>query len=1251
MLAASKRPRFQQTGEALEASRVRDPNPEPAGALHTFDQQDAPTLDNARPVEIMDSVLPFDVEPSTFSDAWPMAETLASNILASRDVPTRDDIASLFDLLPHKAPPRGMPEKGAAFTCGAFAQGPLFGLHVGSRKYPKVCRLLASFVRSLEPGFIFTTISLFLNVRTHVHVDSRNDHRPNLVAGISDFTGGEIVVESPGGAASFSGGDSVGGARKLPVSGTHVTFEAYKLKHETAPWVGNRLVLVAFSVPGVTRLCKGDVAVLEDQGFQLPEHDETSTNRPPTLLEPKSDLSKTTSKLQGCTLRDIKFVELFCGTGGVCAAMKKQGFGHCLGIAPRVTGHTLCPVLPLDLRVASQQSLMWDVLSRKGVLAVHICPPRNSPPLCALAAQVVAWCHEQGMLVSVENAASSPVWSGPVLKACQSLGFHKTTLHQCMFGSSHRKHSVLYHNFPQVRRLCLLCDDQHSHAPWDHCPDGPVSAYPSGLCKGLALSFADCFAAFGCVQHVVRLSARSAELDDITLSRAAQVASGKQPKGKRIPPLVPSRRGVVTLRGPGVSMPPTGVLDSYFTLPADLQSNPAMPGLPAGSKCLRSVLLGGGSELVREMVFSVPKTPEEFVLQACQARHPRHMLSGIPPELHSTVQTCASQSYASVARRRTEVLRKWTLRAQELQGSPDPDPPVGHCAQILQGKDLRLFDEMLNAAGHKDGDLAAHVRRGFDLMGPLPVSNVMPRKNTFATLTPAEVRESSAEVGKAIWNSCKATPVDEIAHEVHRLTLEEAQKGWLQGPLQEPPPAGSVLTRRFGVKQTSTKADGTVVDRVRPIDDYTESQVNLTNSSEESIDPHSIDVIASGICARILARPAASSPEDLFARTIDLRKAYKQLPISAASLPDAYLCVYDPVRKAPAVYRTLVLPFGARAAVQGFCRCSYAIWLIGVVLFLMHWTCFFDDFFLVSGRDESEHLHWVQHSLFTLLGWETSSDKDAGFSCLARVLGVVVSFSDIKAGLLSVSNTEHRKKDVAALIDKMVNTGLASAHEVAVLRGRLMFADNQVFGRRSKQCFLTLTRASARKKQVAVKGDLLHALLFLRDRVLLGEPRRIEAKVRKKLCIFTDASHEAEGGGLGGIMYDSAGQILEWFSEWLSGEDLVPFGSQDKEGIIYELELFAAIRGAEHLLRNTRHHDVVLFCDNEAALACLIGGRADGEVAAALLSKLIELEESHDICFWFEWVASQCNPADAPSRRDVRNLPSAARTRLRSLKP
>jgi hypothetical protein len=44
----------------------------------------------------------------------------------------------------------------------------------------------------------------------------------------------------------------------------------------------------------------------------------------------------------------------------------------------------------------------------------------------------------------------------------------------------------------------------------------------------------------------------------------------------------------------------------------------------------------------------------------------------------------------------------------------------------------------------------------------------------------------------------------------------------------------------------------------------------------------------------------------------------------------------------------MVLPFGARAAVMGFCRTSYAIGRIGVVVFNLHWTVYFDDFFLVA---------------------------------------------------------------------------------------------------------------------------------------------------------------------------------------------------------------------------------------------------------------------------------------------------------------
>ena len=186
-----------------------------------------------------------------------------------------------------------------------------------------------------------------------------------------------------------------------------------------------------------------------------------------------------------------------------------------------------------------------------------------------------------------------------------------------------------------------------------------------------------------------------------------------------------------------------------------------------------------------------------------------------------------------------------------------------------------------------------------------------------------------------------------------------------------------------------------------------------------------------------------------------------------------------------------------------------------------------------------------------------------------------------------------------------------------------MFADNQVYGRRARQVFTVLSKAYARKKQTIIKDDLLVALLFFRDNVVDGPPRRVHTCRRDKLCIFT--------AGLGGILYDSSGSVVSWFSEWLSPDMLTPFKSEGKEGLIFELEVFAAVQGAIDLLGNREHLDVVLYTDNQAALSCLISGRADG-IASCSLQRLLTLEESRDINFWFEWVPSESNPADAPSR-------------------
>ena len=107
-------------------------------------------------------------------------------------------------------------------------------------------------------------------------------------------------------------------------------------------------------------------------------------------------------------------------------------------------------------------------------------------------------------------------------------------------------------------------------------------------------------------------------------------------------------------------------------------------------------------------------------------------------------------------------------------------------------------------------------------------------------------------------------------------------------------PPQSILTRRFGVVQSSFDSEKGSVRKVRPIDDFTASLANLTSGSEETIAPHRVDVILAGLVFRAKTARRAGVPEGLVAKTVDLRKAYKQLPLSESARKDAYLSVWCP---------------------------------------------------------------------------------------------------------------------------------------------------------------------------------------------------------------------------------------------------------------------------------------------------------------------------------------------------------------------
>ena len=135
--------------------------------------------------------------------------------------------------------------------------------------------------------------------------------------------------------------------------------------------------------------------------------------------------------------------------------------------------------------------------------------------------------------------------------------------------------------------LGVLCDGKHEHQPWGKLVSGAWAtasecAYPPKLCTSMAHAFVTQLLSLGAIP-----SATSLALDHLALARAAQIASGKQPKGKRVKPLVPAFASYVTLQGPAESMPPAGKLPASFTVPPCVQASPALVSLPTGARCLR----------------------------------------------------------------------------------------------------------------------------------------------------------------------------------------------------------------------------------------------------------------------------------------------------------------------------------------------------------------------------------------------------------------------------------------------------------------------------------------------------------------------------------------------------------------------------------------------------------------------------------------------------------------------------------------
>ena len=870
-------------------------------------------------------------------------------------------------------------------------------------------------------------------------------------------------------------------------------------------------------------------------------------------------------------------------------------------------------------------------------------------------AVIVRLCFELHILCSVENPANSLFWFFPEIAALLSKGY-RVDFHNCMHGGARNKLTTWWATQDVFGELSILCDGRHEHAKWNPKPVGKhlsfptaeEAAYPLLLCKRLIALLLTYARHMGAEQH----NTLQEQLPASTVTSHRWILN-MLPRGKRMKPLVSEFQDYKQFAIDSVADPDkTGLFDN----------------LPKGARIVQRRLQWGkfrvdehacfwfsgeksfeidkgsplldrhqaGEEIHAEIVtVGIPRSPWDFLERAVNAGHPRtiaiHLNEAVTQMLH---ENFAEEQY-HVVKTRALFLRKWTQRCKELTADEQSlhQSLEPHLQHVLQGKRLLLFKEMLQELQYPDTELVDTICSGFPLTGWLPKSNVFPT----CLKRPAQNLESACKLAKGVNKSILKQTAEqtdaELADEVWRQSLEEAEKGWVWFDESENL-EGKILAKRFGLRQA---------DKIRMIDDCSIGGFNATCGVHEKMRVHSVDEMAAYICWCI-THLGEGAMKQVVGKTYDLKNAYKQYGVRSQDRELLRLAVWDPVGKRVRLMGANALPFGAIGSVGAFLRVSMAVWYIGVVGLRLCWTSFFDDYTLLSKRTFSKSAEVSAETLFTLLGLQFAKEgkKAVEWNSKVKTLGVLIDLDPegSKGDMVTVGHTDSRIAELQQSLDKFLQEKM-SRKDAEKLRGRLQWFESFAQGRIAQQALRVIGRiASSGRQKETLNGFELNAISFLKERVLGAPPTKIQSTNLSTWLIFTDGACEGDQqkqGSIGAVLVSPDGSVYRYISE-LVPESWMKYFLRDSAHPIFELELLQVLC-AMHTWRDfIGHCQCVFYLDNEAAKGALVRATTCTVPGREMLQAFIEEEMACQVTVWFARVPTSSNISDSPSRLDTEEM-------------
>ena len=1067
-------------------------------------------------------------------------------------------------------------------------------------------------------------------------------------------------------------------------------------KHFTGRWTGTRLVLVAFSACNADRLPRDAISRLSPLGFRLPSQKDglpatpfsckglrdvrqvrCSTETAPKVTG-KRGLDDEHSIPAPLTCEPLLFIEACCGSATLAWAAKQAGF-EVMAIDHPHNKH--CPAVKcmhLDLRSEAAWVFLEHVRTHGQLFFhFHISPPcgtasrarelPNGPgPLrsfehpCGLpglhpvdqakvasANEIYSRCAyfcielaKSNIGFSVENPSKSHMWLfpafGPLLLLCDMVH-----LHSCMYGGSRKKSTCFATNMPKLKELALECDGSHPHKKWGKVPGGfataQEAAFPLRLCESMISLL---------VQH-------AGDLGYHVRPFVPPVSAVKQPRSSKCEPFVPEYKFQVTVPLQG-QLP---VLDSKNVLTCAL--GPA----PKGSRLLRFNFKGGslkpkhaGShEKPISATFGVYRQPQEFLQQCLGQSHPFDLCKGVPDSLLRVMGKTLMCGPVQVMKERLLLLRKWGEMKEKLAGAEarlraSLEPGV---AKILRGKSLLLLEQIAMDLGWPDASLHRELREGFRITGMSRPSGVFDISFKPPDLSVSELEARTKFLKPAIWARIRSESPTQHAQALWDLTCEEArEKSWLYGPLsweQLRDMHGEVWmpSRRFPLLQKG---------KLRPIDDLSESYINASYGVSERLTLHTLDEVI--WCAMAVTRAVCHSghvdfpladgtrlqgelrefwkraPErgKVQIKTVDLKAAYKQLPLHPADRRFCTVCLQKPHSRDAAGFVSHVLPFGGTASVIQFNRVARLLQHIMHKAIVLAFN-YYDDFPLLELSALARNADVTVHHILKLLGFGCSEDKESDFARAADCLGVRLDFSDDSGAEVRVANRPEKAGEVAEAIRAVLKSRVLRPREAPSLFGRIQFTEGQLMGRQGRLALADLRTLVRQADDVQLTPSMDAALCQLLARLERGLPRSFAVCPQPGIVhVFTDGACEQGSDGLvasvGGVMYywESGSWHTRYFGCQLPDALVKEWAATGKLHLIGPTELYAVVLARRLWSSFLDGSRCVFLIDHTGVLAACIKGSSRDALWRSLLIHF-EVADSCPCIPWFARVPSPSNCA------------------------